>query len=288
MNHSYIEEHNIADRYLLGKLSAEERQLFEAHIQSCRQCIDQLQTIADFRTGLRIVASEELWQARARAEAGFLSRILRPGRAGQVALLVIAFLLIALPSGLLILKGNDAHRDLNRVRETDSEYRRKNGRAGENAPEVAKEAETANRQSGAARDRLAHRTKSVGRSSPSSVEEKPHRSSVPVFTLNANRGSDLSQPVNRIEFSPADKSIIFLLDLGSDQDLESYRAAISAADGVDILRESQLTASSNGMLALNLGSNLFKPGNYLLTLEGLNRQNRYVLIARYSLSIVIR
>jgi hypothetical protein len=292
MDHSYIEEHNIVDRYLLGKLSAEERQRFEEHCENCPQCIDQLRTIDDLRTGLLIVAAEDLWQSRTKAEAGLLSRILRVGRTAQVALLVGAILLIALPTGLLILKWSNARRDLAQATQMGAELPDKYEGIGETAREPSKEMETRGRQSSEQRDRLAtrHRSERGGRSYPGSGigRATPHQPVTPVFALGATRSSsfNLSQPVTRIELSPSYKSIILLLELGLDQDIQSYRAAISTTDGRGIWRESRLKPNSNDALALRFDSTLFKPGNYSLTLEGLNAQNRYVLIARYTFSIV--
>src|SRR5689334_13264708 len=102
MEHPYIEEHNIADCYLLGKLSAEERIQFEEHCENCMQCSNNLEAIDGLRTGLRIVAGEEVWRPRARVKAGPSARVAQLSRASQVALLVGAILLIALPMGLLV------------------------------------------------------------------------------------------------------------------------------------------------------------------------------------------
>src|SRR5919109_357409 len=55
MEHSYVDEHNIADCYVLGKLSAEERLRFEEHCENCMQCSDQLEAIDGLRTGLLIL-----------------------------------------------------------------------------------------------------------------------------------------------------------------------------------------------------------------------------------------
>src|SRR5262245_11436140 len=99
MEHSYIEEHNIADRYLLGQLSAEERTRFEEHCENCMQCSNRLEAIDGLRTGLRIVAGEEVWRLRAHVKVGVLARIVRLSRASQTALLAGTILLITLPMG---------------------------------------------------------------------------------------------------------------------------------------------------------------------------------------------
>jgi hypothetical protein len=169
MEHSYIEEHNIAERYLLGKLSVQEHMRFEEHLNNCAQCVNLLEVIDGLRTGLQIVAA-------------------------------------------------------------------------------------------------------------------------PVFALSATRDGDsgLAQPVNRIKLSPKSKLIVLLLELSPDPGLQSYRAAISTSDGRNIWRERDLKPSSDDALALSFNSGLFKPGNYLLTLEGLTAQKSYVPIAKYTFGVFTR
>lgn len=46
------DEHNIADRYLMDKLSAAERTRFEEHFVDCQECLARLETTKDFRAAL--------------------------------------------------------------------------------------------------------------------------------------------------------------------------------------------------------------------------------------------
>src|SRR5215813_6343222 len=115
MEHSYIEDNHIADRYLSGKLSIEERAPFEEHFVDCAECLDRLQTIDDFRAGLRTVAAEEAMRLRAFlsvGQAGVLARMARLVRRRQATLLAAVILLIALPIALLIMELRSARREL--------------------------------------------------------------------------------------------------------------------------------------------------------------------------------
>src|SRR5262249_41965473 len=96
MDHHYIEEQNIPDRYLLGKLPVEERARFEEHFIDCRECLDRLETTEDFRGALRAVAAEDT--TRGYAQAGLFARIMwmaRLSRARRPALQLGAILLLA-------------------------------------------------------------------------------------------------------------------------------------------------------------------------------------------------
>jgi len=294
MEHSYIEEQNIVDRYLLGKLSAEERTRFEEHCESCMRCSDQLEAVDGLRTGLRIVAGEEVWRPRARVKAGALVRLVRLSRASQVALLVSAILLIALPMGLLILEWSRSRRDMAQISLSVAESRRKYEEREQAARDLIKETQALDQQLSAQRDRFAARSegKREDRSRPANGMEKAaaRQAVVPVFALRALRsdGPDLPRPAYQITLPSPPKQIVLLLELGPDTDFQSYRVAISAADGWSIWRGSQLTSSSKDTIALGLNSSLFKSGDYLLTLEGLTAQGRYVLIARHTFSVITR
>jgi len=280
MEHSYIEEHNIAERYLLDKLSAQERMRFEEHLKNCVQCVNLLEVIGGLRMGLQIVAAKEIGRRRAYVEAGLLAWIARLSRAKQAVLLAGVILLIALP----ILEWSRARRELVRATQTAAEWQRRYEEREQAAHNLTKEMQ--------ARDQLAARPESERRDRPRLPNEAknvtPPQVVVPVFALSVTRSSvpDLAQPVNQIKLSPTSKLIILLLESEPDPGLRYYRAAISTADGRNIWRESNLSAISNDALALSFNSSLFKPGNYLLTLEGLTTQNRYVMIAQYTFGVL--
>src|SRR5215813_2576134 len=276
MEHSYIEEHNIAERYLLDKLSAQERMRFEEHLKNCVQCVNLLEVIGGLRMGLRIVAAKEIGRRRAYAEAGLLAWIARLSRAKQAVLLAGVILLIAAP----ILGWSRARRELVRATQTAAEWQLRYEEREQAAHNLTKEMQ--------AREQLAARPESERVDRPRLPNEAknvtPPQVVVPVFALSVTRsdGPDLTQSDNQIKLPTTSKLIILLLESGPDPGLRSYRAAISTADGRNIWRESNLSAISTDALALSFNSSLFKPGNYVLTLEGLTTQNRYVLIAQYT------
>jgi anti-sigma factor RsiW len=291
MEHSYTEDHHIADRYLSGKLSIRERMRFEEHFVDCPECIDRLQTIDDFRAGLRTVAAEEATRLRAYlsvGQAGVLARIALLVRRRQWPLLAVAFLLIALPMALLIPEWKGARRELAQAKQESSEWRRKYEESERAARDLAKEMQTRERESSLRQERLIAQFGSMPKSSDSaprpSHRAAERQSETPVFALSVIRGRDPdpSQPVNRITLPPQSKSIILSLELDPDPDLHSYRVAISTADGRSIWTKGGLKPNSKNAIALSFNSSLFKPGDYLLTLEGINAQEGRTPVATYT------
>jgi hypothetical protein len=105
---------------------------------------------------------------------------------------------------------------------------------------------------------------------------------VPVFELGVVRGDaqNSSPPADQITIPRSSKSIILLLELEPDADIQSYRAKLSTAGGRSVWSKSDLKLSSKDALALSLNSNLLKPDNYRLTIEGLVVGGRYAPVAQ--------
>src|SRR5262245_40816949 len=101
MDHQHIQEHNLADRYVLGRLSLAERAQFEEHFVDCPECIQLLETAEKFRTGLRRVAAE---QSTAYAVVGLLGWLARLSRGRQSAFLVVALLVMVLPTAVILIQ----------------------------------------------------------------------------------------------------------------------------------------------------------------------------------------
>ena len=59
MDHEEIDQFNIIDRYLMGKMPIEESADFEEHLIDCPQCITRLQMTDRFLQGLRSLAVEQ-------------------------------------------------------------------------------------------------------------------------------------------------------------------------------------------------------------------------------------
>jgi anti-sigma factor RsiW len=297
MEHSYIEDHHIADRYLSGKLSIEERVRFEEHFVDCPECLDRLQTIDNFSAGLRTVAVEEATRLRAYlsvGQAGVLARIALLVRRRQGPLLAVAILLIALPMALLIPEWMSARRELAQAIQESSEWRRKYEESERAARDLAKEMQTMERESSLRLERLAAQSGSMWNSPDSaprpSNKATERKSETPVFALSVLRGgaTDPSRPVNLITLPPQSKSIILLLELEPAPDLHSYRVAISTTDSRSIWTKDGLKPNSKNLLALSFNSSLLKPGDYLLTLEGITAQKGRTPVATYTFRTLTR
>jgi len=121
MDHESIQENQVPDRYLMGKLSTEERLQFEEHFVDCSLCLEHLESLEGLRAGLRELSP-------ARTERHALVRLLRDPRAA--ALLLAACLAVAiLPPALFFRELRRTRGELESVRRTVDEVQREKAAA---------------------------------------------------------------------------------------------------------------------------------------------------------------
>lgn len=95
MDHTTIEEQHIAERYVMGRLPAEEVARFEEHYLTCEECLDRLQLAERFHLALRGLAAED--SARATG-VGILAALARLAQWQRTLLAAGLLFAIALPT----------------------------------------------------------------------------------------------------------------------------------------------------------------------------------------------
>src|SRR5919112_2745332 len=93
MDHRRIDEQNIAELYVTGRLSPEDEEIFESHLLECSECRESVGWADDLRTSIRAVAAEDA--ARASVQLGFLAWVSRRTRTARAGLLMAALLAVA-------------------------------------------------------------------------------------------------------------------------------------------------------------------------------------------------
>ena len=99
MDHDYIAQNDIRERYLRRRLPPDELARFEDHFLDCPACLDELELGQRLRSGVRQVAEDAAATVVAGGLIAGLARSRGPYRAG---LLAAAVALLVLPSALLL------------------------------------------------------------------------------------------------------------------------------------------------------------------------------------------
>ena len=328
MEHWYIEDNNLVDLYLLGRLSAEERMRFEQHFIDCPECLDWLERTSELRAGLRVWSGKNIRQlspgfepeeSRSKSPAGQewlltpTGREWRAGQAmpverigpaglwarmaglsqvGQAALLAAAAMLIAGPMAWVIWEWRSNGHKLAQAEQAASAWQRRYEEQLQKVHDLTGGMQAREEQFSAQHAQLAaqleRERKARGRLEDRVDNREEDRALVSILTLSVERSTrpDPSKPINRIALSRLSKLTVLWLELGTDSDLPSYRATLLTIEGSKLWTESGLKPNSRGALALGLHSGLFKPGIYLLTVEGLTGPEHYAAIAKYSFRVL--
>ena len=92
LDHQYIEENQVIDRYVMGKLTDEEHQNFSEHFLDCPACLDQLELAEAFQRDLKTVVAQDLTR---QVKQGLLARFLRSGFMSGAILAAAAVMFMA-------------------------------------------------------------------------------------------------------------------------------------------------------------------------------------------------
>lgn len=256
MDHAYIKEHSIVERYEMRKLSSAESALFEEHFVDCPECQGHLQTAQDFRHALQAAnAKDQLLMEFKPAAATFMWRPAFVVAASCAGLLILSTVLLTQQTRRL-------NRELSRAIDETGAWRQQY---------------EAQRQANAELQDKLHQPGQTPQGLPVVAS---------VFALNMTRGSqaDESGPANRVTLSKSPQLIVLSLDLDGT-DFETYRATLKESGGQVVWKDESLATTRSHTLSIALPSSLFHRGDYSLTLEGLNRQGNYTAAGHYSFRV---
>ncbi|MES1245152.1 MAG: hypothetical protein ABUT39_26340 [Acidobacteriota bacterium] len=275
MDHSYIDDHQVVELYLQGKLPPEEAALFEEHSMSCSECLDRLETAEKLRLGLRAVAAREV--AAEAVRVGLLARLMR-SRLAPLALTAL-FLVAVLPAGLLWRRAGRLEGELSQTREQLRQEISRPAPASTPDPEVGalrSRLDEQSRQAEAARqerDRLAAELEKAA--SP--------RANVPVVPLSPERAAPGAAPSTRISLASSPEILVLLLELDAT-DFPSYQATLTG--GQTSWNVSGLRPDSQGTLTLALPAARLQPGDFTVRVEGLPAHGKPAPVASFSFRVV--
>ncbi len=97
MDHATIEQRQLIDLYVAGKLSPEDTEAFEEHYLDCEECLDQVEAADRLQRGLRRVAEQEVTKA---VKTSFLVALAARASSWQAGLTLTALIATGLLAGV--------------------------------------------------------------------------------------------------------------------------------------------------------------------------------------------
>lgn len=287
MDHAYIEEQQIADRYVMGTLPAAEAERFEDHYLSCPECLDRLDLAESMQQGFRRMAGQDAAKLSAVRQLAVITWLARLGRQRQTAVLLSALLVLAvLPAGLSLQGLAQRRRELAQARTAlEAERAAERQRSAAGSRSVA-EAEALRSALQASRRDLAGEREARARASEQLAQALQPQANVPILFFDAERGAGppAGGPTQRLR-RPAAGWIV--LDLAIDPPvLRSYRAILKDAHGRELWRRADLRPSERETLSLSLPASLVPPGDYSLSIEGLVPGGKPTAASRFTFRVL--
>jgi hypothetical protein len=265
MDHTYVEEHQIADRYVMGTLPADEAERFENHYLSCPECLDRLELTESVQRGFKRMAGQDAAKLAAAHQLAVVAWLARLGRGRQAGVLLSALLVLAvLPTGLA-LRSNV---QLAQAHSTLEQERRRSATGGNLQAELD-----------ASRRQLAGEHEARTRVEGLLAQSFQPRANVPVVFLGVERGEPGGGPA-----VPLSASGLVVLEAPVDPPFQkSYRAVLRDGNGREVKRVDGLQPNEHSTLSFSLPTTLLPAGAYSLTIEpGGQRFNFHVLPERVS------
>jgi type II secretory pathway pseudopilin PulG len=289
MDHQYIEEHHIADLYVMEKLSAQDRDQFEAHYFDCETCAHRVEVMERFRRGLHGLSAEEIGRLRASDGDGGVGwrawfRWRQPVVIGLAALL----LLTVLPGIFLFRELERTRRELEQAEAASAQWQRQyeiEQQAARAWEEKLREAEHALAQLRAPSPPAAQTPRTER---PDLTAARQPQINTPIFDLASVRsaGPDATGVSTEIALTPSTESFLLTLGLETEQKYETYRATIRTLKNRLVWRDSGLQPNEHQELTISFPSGFFEAGEYVLALEGLMSGDRPTPVANCSFRII--
>lgn len=268
MKHSEIEEHQLIDRYVMGKLPPDEAESFEEHYLSCPQCLDQLAVAESMQRGFKRAAGQDVAQIAVTRQLALFAWLSRLGRSRQAAVLSMALLVVVvavLPGGLALRRLGEVDQELTETHRALAQERERATAGSRTAAEVDK----LRSELDASRRELAQEQKAREQVAEQLAEAQAPQANVPILSLDAVRGESSTQDIPILYQPPTTgwAVLTLLLDPYEAPLTDTYRVSLRDAGGKEIWKGS-LNRMEGDLLNLSLPGRLLTPGEYTVTVDG--------------------
>lgn len=288
MDHNYIDQSGLVDRYLIGKLSSEESARFEEHFVDCPQCVDRLKTTGNFVQGLRHASLQQS------LEAGSYRREERPFylswmNAYKPAALAAGLALAVVMAGAVLAVNyiQSLQAEIDRARSDSARWQR--------SYEEEREAASLSREKSQETEQVL--TGQIRGLEVKLQDMQEQQSDLPagpgpwvkpgvnvqIFPLTPSRGGEpgSSETGNEVALPRAPVGFVISLGLEGEAKYKNYRITILNDRDRPVFKEDGSIPDRHNSLSIGFNSTFFRPGNYLIVVEGLTHDGGTSPVGNY-------
>jgi hypothetical protein len=293
MDHKYINELDLVERYLMGRLAAEETAEFEEHFVDCLQCVDQLKTTRALMDGLRIVASEQAPEPRS-YEPGGLSWPLRSLISRKsLALAAGVLLLVGLVGAVVVydqIRRSRVEADQARSASAEWERRYEEERQASSLAEMRHQDSERDLEMGLARLRAEleneHKQNTGAMAADRGALKKP-QINIATLVLRSIRGGEPATGSLTEFIDPSSANLVIFVPLDGERGHNAYRMTIRDDRKHRIWQRNGLEPDRDNALSAAFSSTFFRYGvYYFVTVERVARGCGPSVVGEYSFRLL--
>lgn len=283
MDHEQVQQMDLIDRYLMGRLPEEECSRFEEHFVDCPECIARLQSTKSFLRDLRFVAAENALQTIARPSESvfkqfFQSLFRRP------AILAVCSIILAASIGTVFAIGyNQLKTELNEAKNYSQQLEQRYEEERKSADNKIQELTDQGK-------RLEEKLKSEEQhdkeaTKPDLMARLDEGGAAPIYTLMSQRSSTQN---TFAQIPLSDSNLIFILTVQIESELpyKSYNLKVIDDQQLLIKKQEDLKPDSASILSVWLRTARFQRGNYSLVVEGVKKEGGIDNVGNYPFSVI--
>ena len=291
MDHKYINEFDIIDRYLMGRLPAEEITEFESHFVDCRGCIGQMKTTTALVDGLRIVASKPVAEPPGYNPRGMFSGFPHTSSRKPLALAAVALLVVALFGAVVAFNQiRRLQREAAQAVISSAEWERRYEEERESSSLADMKHQESERD---LQTQLAElRAELENKQNPQATPDGAGTSTQPqinlaIFVLKSTRASDQSPgAVNELLLPGSPANFVISVPLEEQGGYKTYRTTIENDRRDLIWKGRALKPDRYNSLSVGFKSTFFRVGDYLLTVKGVAADGRTSVVGKYPFRVL--
>jgi len=290
MDHSYINEFDIVDHYLMGKLAAEERAQFEEHFVDCPDCIERLKITKGFIQGMRLSATEQALKTDSPAPlkpSGYFSHIFSRRPLAWAASLLLAIAVIG-----AVLSAREMRRlqsDAYQAHDASAEWERRYEEERQNASLSEKEFQDKEQAlTEKLRELEAELQNKKDQPSGQSSQWTQPAINIPILVLNSiqRTGQNSSDKNNQVTLPRSPSDFMISVSLEGEAEYKDYEVAIFDNAKRLVWKSKGGRPDRYNTLSIGLNSILLRSGNYLLTVEGVGGEGGSKKVGDYPFRII--
>lgn len=293
MDHKYINELDLVERYLMGRLAAEETAEFEAHFVDCLECVGQLKTTKALMDGLRIVASEQAPEPLGYEPRGLFWSLRHSGSRKSLALAAGVLLLVALVGAVVV--SNQIRRsrvEADQARSASAEWARRYEEERQSSSLAEMRHQDSERELTKQLAQLRagleiEHKQNTGEMVDDQGALKQPQINIATLVLESTRGSEpVTGSPNEIIVPRSPANFVISVALEGEGGHNAYRWTIRDGRNRLIWKGSGLKPNRHNLLSVEFNSTFFRDGDYLLTVEGVAGNGNASVVGKYSFRVL--